>query len=493
MRFKKITAAALAALMIAIPAVSFAEDISGDLEEQIEVSGEYEAFEKIAQYVSERYIDDSFSKEDIMQKGLSALLENNNPLLIDLLKATLESMDDYSEFFTAEEYNEYINQFNQTFYGIGIVMRQSDDGNYVEIIGFSEENGKAEEAGFRIGDKICKVNGTDVTGWKLSDTRELIVGKEGTTVEVTVLRDGVEINITATRVAVSENTVTGGILNGNIGYIQLTSFNAKSVSEFETNLNFMRDHDVKKIIIDLRNNGGGLVSAAVDIAEMIVPKGKIIDVKFRESQYDATYNSNLAHKEFDFAVLVNEYTASSAEILASAIQDSGAGVLIGTQTYGKAVIQNQYPLSNGMVFKLTVGQYITRNGREINHVGLTPDKEVENVIEKIDDTDYTKFDFATRTSFGDTHSNVTAAKERLYMLRFYDGETDSGVFTEELKESVRNFQQANSLLPNAVLDVATQLRINNLFLELESTEDKQLTYAYEFFGGSRDDLYLDER
>ena len=199
--------------------------------------------------------------------------------------------------------------------------------------------------------------------------------------------------------------------------------------------------------------------------------------------------SNLAKKEFDFVVLVNEHTASASEILASAMQDSGAGVLVGTTTFGKAVIQNTFPLTNGSMFKLTVGQYITRNGNEINHKGITPDTYVENVTSKIDTSAYTPFDFATRSALGMNNDNVRAAKEKLRMLGYYDGDAENGIFDEELKESVRSFQQANDIFSYGVLDIPTQERIDELFSDIDVTSDEQLKTAYKMFGGDVNNLF----
>lgn len=485
MELRKITAAVLSVVITASGTVFAAPATKTD---ETEYSGEYQAFEQIAEYVAERYIDDSYTKEEIMAQGLSDLLENNSPLLIELLKSTLESMDDYSEFYTAEEFKEFQNMINKTFYGIGITMRQ-DGKDYVEITGFVEGNDNAEKAGFKVGDRIYKVDGTDVTGWKMDDVRAKVIGEEGTTVKITVLRDGKEIELTATRVAVNETTVYSGVLQGDVGYIQITSFNAETAEDFEESLDMMREENIEKIILDLRNNGGGLVSAAIDIAKKIVTKGKIIDVKYRQSEYNETYMSNLAKKEFDFVVLVNEHTASASEILASAMQDSGAGVIVGTTTFGKAVIQNTFPLTNGSMFKLTVGQYITRNGNEINHKGITPDTYVENVTSKIDTSAYTPFDFATRSALGMNNDNVRAAKEKLRMLGYYDGDAENGIFDEELKESVRSFQQANDIFSYGVLDIPTQERIDELFSDIDVTSDEQLKTAYKMFGGDVNNLF----
>lgn len=487
MKIKRIIAAALSAAMLCASGAVFAAQ-SKTTETEMQYSGEYTAFKQIADYIAERYIDESYTSDAIMAQGLSALLANNDPLLVELLKATLESMDDYSEFYTPEEYKEFENQITNTFYGIGVSMKMGEDG-YVVITGFAEENGNAEKAGFRIGDKFFKVNGDDVTGMSLQEVRSKVIGEEGTTVKITVLRDDREVELTATRVAVSSITVSGGMLDGGIGYIQIATFGPNTASEFEELLDFMRENNVTKIILDLRDNGGGLVSAATDIAQMIVPKGKIIDVKYRQSKYNMTYNSNLTKKEFDFMVLVNEHTASASEILASAIQDSGAGKLVGTTTFGKAVIQNTFPLTNGSMFKLTVGQYITRNGKEINHVGLTPDEYAENEKSKLDLSGYSQFDFNTKSVLGNSGENVKAAKERLALIGYYNGDTENDVFDTELREAVINFQRANDIFSYGILDVVTQARIENIVSQLEKTDDNQLIKAYEMFGGKAEDLF----
>ena len=481
MNFKRIAAALLSAALLVSGCGVYATDTK-NIDDKQNYSEEYKAFEQIAKYVSERYIDDSLTQDDIMSKGLSALLEGDNILLVDLLKATLESMDDYSEFYTAEEYKQFQDKLNPTFYGKGITMRNSEDG-YVEITGFAAGNDKAQKAGFEIGDKIYKVNGEDVTGLGTSEVRNKIVGEKNTTVDITVLREGKEIELTATRTPVYERSVYNAVLEDNVGYIQISSFASNTYAEFNETLNIMRENGVKSIILDLRNNPGGLVSPAVEIAQQIVPKGKIIDVKYRESEYDITYNSKLEKAEFNFAVLVNQNTASASEILSSAIQDSGCGKLVGMQTYGKAVIQNTFPLANGMVFKLTIGQYITRNGNEINHKGLTPDEKVENNISKIDMSKYTPFDFKTRVSLGGYGDNVKSAKEKLKVLGFYDADTDGNVFDESLMESVKNFQSANDIFAYGVLDVPTQVRIDEVFADIDYMEDKQLDAAYKLLTG----------
>ena len=340
-----------------------------------------------------------------------------------------------------------------------------------------------------VGDKIAKVNGVDVEGWSLTDVRDRIIGEVNTTVNITVLRGEEYIDLVGTRTEVRQNTVSSVILEGNIGYINISSFASNTPEEFRTYLQDYNRKGIEKIILDLRNNPGGLLNSAVNIAQMIVPKGKIVDVKYRNSEYDISYDSIIEGTDKKYIVLVNEGTASSAEILASAIQDSGVGRLMGTQTYGKAVVQQAYPLNNGSVFKLTVGQYITRNGKEINGIGLTPDTLVKNTSNKIDVTDYTKFDFRTKWAIGDTGTGVKAAKERLNLLGYYNGNTENETFYADLQKAVKAFQIDNGLASYGVLDIPTQVVLEDKFEELEVYDDNQLEEAYKTLGGDVDNLY----
>ncbi len=455
---------------------------------EIKTSIDYQIYEMIAGFIADRYIDESYSKKDIMTLGISKYLEENGEeAIVAMLKAAVQSLDDYSDFYTREEFSEYTNNLNKTFYGLGITMQQS--GEYVEIVDFAEENSLAEKSGFKIGDKIIAVDGINIVGFSITEARNLIVGDLGTTVLITVLRDGKEMEITGTRTAVNNSTVSGGVLEGNIGYVKIASFSINTANEFIDIITELKNQGVKNLILDLRNNPGGLLSIATSIAEQIVPKGKIVDVVYRDKSMNYTYYSELASAPFRIVALVNGNTASSAEILASAIQDSHAGILMGEQTYGKAVIQNSTPLNNGMVFKITIGQYITRNGNEIDHVGLIPDKDVENYTKRIDTTGYTKFDFLTPVSVGSSGVNVSAAKERLAIMNYFIGNTGNDVFNTDLVDAVKAFQRDNSLTDSGVLDVPTQIKLKEVFESLETTVDVQMQEAYKYFGGNIDDLY----
>ncbi len=468
---KKLAAALCAACTITSSVNVFAEN---------PYSSEYYILDQIASYVSELYIDENLSKEDALKIAISGMLDGDEEALVKSLKSMLEGLDPYSEYMTADEYSSFNSDLNHSFYGIGVIIQKKDD--YVTVMGFTD-NSPSEAAGVLSGDKISKVDGEYMKGMSIAQVREKILGELGTYVEVTFLRGENEYTAKIKRSEVRGDTVFYEKLKGDIGYITISDMAERTADEFSKKITEMRNTGVRKFILDLRNNGGGYLSSAVDIAKMIVPKGKIIDAEFRGNPEPITYNSELKSKEFEIAVLVNENTASAAEILASAIQDSGAGKLYGVRTFGKGVIQQAFPLMNGSVMKITTGKYITRAGKEINNIGIEPDEYIKNYTVPIDTKEYTSFDYKTKWEEGMSGDGVRAAKERLYLLRYYIGETDSDNYSADAVEAVKDFQEKNGLFPYGVLDITTQVKIENEFAKLEVMHDKQFDTAYQSLGG----------
>jgi carboxyl-terminal processing protease len=303
---------------------------------------------------------------------------------------------------------------------------------------------------------------------------------------VTVLRGENELTFTMQRCEVHDMTVASSVLKGDIGYISVDSFSDTTADEFESALEDMKEKGITKIILDLRNNPGGYTDAAVRMAQMIVPEGVIIKTEFRNEDSNTVYMSELKEKTFDFCVLVNGNTASSSEILASAIQDSGAGVLVGERTYGKGVIQNMFSLPGGLGMKITTGKYITRNGSEINNIGITPDYDIPNGIKNFDTSALTSMDYKTKWEVGDKDESIIGAKERLYLLG-YNVDIYNDEYTLEEMAAVVRFQQDQGLYAYGVIDITTQTRLENETHKLEQTVDNQFKFAYSYFGGVLED------
>ncbi len=442
-------------------------------------------WDNISEYISDIYIDKTLTKEQIMQMGISNLL-NDEDVMIELLKKTLEGIDPYCSFMTYDEYQQYIGSINGVMYGLGVILEQRDDGVYIN--GFVEGN-LAQDAGFAEGDKICEVDGLNVEGKSIDEVKALVVGELDTKVAIIVERNFQRLSLMGTRCAINIATVSGGILKGNVGYMKILSFGDNTEKEVRKMLDTFQSSDVKKLIIDLRNNVGGMLSSAIAISKMLVPKGKIIDVKYRVESGNRSYYSELERTYYDTILLVNQNTASSSEIFASAMKESGAAQLYGVTTYGKGVIQGTFSLNNGSMLKVTTGEYITRDGNKINGVGIEPDVYIENEKEAIDVGSYTKFTFTDKWCVGQRGKPIKAAKERLSMLGYYTGNTQSTLFDASLQDAIKAYQSVSGLSASGILDIPTQVKLDRTFGSLEKEVDIQLQKAYEAFGGNIDDLY----
>lgn len=473
MNMKKIIAAFCAAFMFLQTSV-FAD-----------VSDQYKYFDVMSNFIAGTYIDEQYSKDDIQKMGLDKYFAEHPQAMVEVLKAACESLDPYSEFYTAEEFDAYLQEINSSFYGIGVVIREED--GYVTVMS-CQEGSNAEAAGFQPNDRIIRVDGADVTGMSTDKVRLKIIGEKDTPVTVTVLRGDREIDYTVMRGEVRSDTVSWKELAGGIAYVQMTNFASTTDAEFAKVLEEIDKAGIKKVILDLRNNPGGYLTSAVNIAGMLVPEGVIVKTEFRQSEENEVFNSDLKETKYDLKVLVNGNSASSSEILASAVQDSGAGKIYGEQTYGKAVIQQMYRLTGGNAVKLTVGRYITRNGNEINHMGITPDEYVTNGKKPVDMSRYTKFDYQTVCGTGDTHTNVRAAKERLRGMGYNPG-ISGDTLTQETADAIALFQHDTGLYSYGVLDKTTQVRLENEFCKLDEMIDTQFETAYADFGGKIEDLY----
>lgn len=236
----------------------------------------------------------------------------------------------------------------------------------------------AEKAGVKAEDIITAVNGTSTSDMELEEVSNSVKGEEGTDVTITVYRDGEYLDITMTRSQVKVYHVESKMLENNIGYISLFTFDEGCSDEFEANMDELINQGATKIIFDLRYNTGGIVDEALDIIDLFVDKGDTTLIEM-DGKGNETVITSEKDKKYDveLVILTNEYTASSSEIVTGALVDNEVATTVGTTTYGKGVIQNVYSLSDGSVLKLTTTEYYTPNRNKINKVGIKPDYEVQ--------------------------------------------------------------------------------------------------------------------
>lgn len=296
-----------------------------------------------------------------------------------LYKGMIAGLDDaYGAYYTKEEYQSMKDSTNGSYYGIGVEMTQNMTTGIITITRVFDDS-PAEEAGLLPGDVLYKVSDTEVTGEDLTKVVSMVKGADGTTVAIEIAREGESDYLTfeVERRMIELVTVTHKMLDGNIGYIAISSFDDVTVNQFMEALDDLENQGETALIIDLRNNGGGLVSTACSILDRLLPEGLIV---YTEDKYgNREEMTSDAENYFDkpLAVLVNGNSASASEIFAGAIKDYGTGTLVGTQTFGKGIVQKIYPLSDGTAVKLTVSKYYTPKGNNIHEIGITPDVEVE--------------------------------------------------------------------------------------------------------------------
>ena len=285
--------------------------------------------------------------------------------------------DPYTEYIPADEMEEYTENIMGNYVGIRIYMVQNTEKNVIQVLTPIKES-PAEAAGILPGDIIVAVDGVEYSGEEMTTASNSIKGEEGTKVKLTILRGTETLDVEITRSKINTNPVIAEKLENNIGYLEISSFDEGTAEEFKTKYESLKEQGITSLIIDLRNNGGGLVDEALQIADYIVPKGKELLITV-----DKNNNEVIEKAEEDvlidmpIVVLVNENSASASEILAGALKDLDEATLVGTTTYGKGVIQQVLSLRNGSGLKVTVEEYYTPNRNKIDGVGIEPDEKVE--------------------------------------------------------------------------------------------------------------------
>ena len=285
--------------------------------------------------------------------------------------------DPYTEYIPKDEMEDYTANLMGNYVGVGIYMIQNTEDNTIVVL-TPIKYSPAEEAGILPGDVIKKIDGVEYTGENMTAAANNIKGEAGTVVTLEILR-GQEIKtFEITRKKITTNPVIAEKLENNIGYLEITSFDEDTAANFKSKYEELKAQGITSLIIDLRNNGGGLVEEALKIADYIVPKGKDLLVTVdKDGKEEVEKSKEGVLIDMPIVVLVNENSASSSEILAGALKDLDEATIVGTTTYGKGVIQQFLSLRNGAGLKVTVEEYYTPNRTKINGVGIEPDEKVE--------------------------------------------------------------------------------------------------------------------
>lgn len=415
--------------------------------------------------------------KDVYRNALRMVLAKNPELLDDALKGIFSNLDEHSEYYTKEEYDSFIKQISNEYYGIGVIVVAHEMGlNVMSVV----KNSPASGAGVKKYDIITKVNGTSIEGMSIDEAKSYIVGEIDTDITIEVIRNGEVITISMKRGVVSTESGFYNVIDGNIGYISLYSFDGHSYDFVAEALKYFDSLGITKIIFDLRDNPGGSLDEFVKIGNMFFPEGPIISFEYKDEKNNFYLSSTLKNPKYDVIALVNGMSASASEAFAGAVQDTNVGIVIGTKSYGKGTKQFVSRIVSGGGVRITDSEYLTAGGRHINGVGIIPDIIIENPIEKYDKNNYAPLVHDRVLKIGDKGEDVLCFKQRLDALGF-NVEIPNDVFDENMYYAVLDFQSLTGLYPYGVLDFNTQLKIEDVLKSCEVEVDKQLQKAIEVF------------
>lgn len=288
--------------------------------------------------------------------------------------------DPYTTYYDEEDTEALMESTSGEFSGIGATMSQSIQDGKITVTSVYADS-PAEEAGLREGDILYQVDGREVAGESLETVVSWVKGKKGTEVTLYVIRDGDKLEFTAVRDTIQVQTVEYEMKEGEIGYIRVSEFDTVTYEQFQTALEALENQNMKGLVIDLRNNPGGNLNTVTDMLKLLLPKGTIVSTKDKNGNTEEITCDGEHEFKKPLAVLVNQNSASASEIFTGAVQDYGTGIIVGTTTYGKGVVQQLMDLGDGTCLKLTIAEYYTPSGRSINGTGVEPDVEVKYVYD----------------------------------------------------------------------------------------------------------------
>jgi carboxyl-terminal processing protease len=389
------------------------------------------------------------------------------------IEGMLRALDDpHTAYLPPEALRELLIYTTGSFSGIGVEITGGEGEVFVlRVISDSP----AQRAGLLPGDRIVKVGGENIEELAVDEVARLLRGPGGTTVNISIRRAGEAelLPLSITRAAIERETVFARMLENSIGYIQITSFDQQTGEAFAAALDRLERERLRGLILDLRDNPGGVVDEAIAVGEVIVPAGEITKVVDRDGNVRRRYLSQARPRDYPIAILINEHSASAAEIIAGALQDRGNAKLVGTPSFGKATVQHLQHLSDGGGLRYTIARYRTPAGHDLHQNGLQPD-----ILMERSSAYYLQYHPIPRDlRKGDTGEKVLLLQEMLQFLGYSLEKT--GVFDERTRDALLRFQRQAGLPADGSLDVTTRERLRAALGERAEAADTQLQAAWE--------------
>lgn len=426
------------------------------------------------------------TEAELLKSAVLKLLREDKELYYKVLDKIAKSVDENCAFYSPEEWKEMMTEYAGKTGGIGVVVSVISE--YLEVVSVIE-NGPADRVNLESGDRIIECDGRDLTGKNAETAVNYLRGEKGTVVSIKVLKkDGTVRSYSLTRDEIALESVAGTILEEEkIGYLNISSFTQETANEARRKFTEFQNAGIKNVIIDLRNNGGGILESAREIASMLLDEGElIVQIKCKIEALNEVRKAQGREFDFDIVILINGYTASASEVLTAALTDNGEAISMGEKSYGKATVQNLYPMGEYGGLKVTVQQYFTPKGEFIHGQGITPTYEVINEKKTYEAKDITHPSYTKKFKEGDEDEEIKIIEELLYKLN-YDVGTPDNKFEANTRRAVTQFQESEGLYPYGVCDLTTQSHITNKILTTEFVVDTQLEQAIQHFknGGGK--------
>ncbi|MBQ7479509.1 MAG: S41 family peptidase [Selenomonadaceae bacterium] len=370
-------ATSIASVLLTLGGLCYALDMTG------QKMGDALRFAGVYRLIESRYVTDVDSTK-LMDGAISGMIQSLG--------------DPHSIYLDPKTYHQLMEQTTGSFGGIGIYMGFKD--NKVSVISVMDDS-PAAKAGIQANDEILAVDGVPVTEIQPEEVAIHIRGEVGTEVTLSVRRNGAEDKeFVILRDTIQVKTADGRMLENNMGYIRIAAFSENTAQEFRDAYEALENEGMKGLVIDLRENPGGLVTSSVEIANMVVPEGPVVSVVERDGGKEE-YTSSLKELKYPLVVLIDGNSASASEILAGAVQDTGAGTLVGSKSFGKGSVQTVLPMFHDDAVKLTIAKYYTPSGRSIDGVGIEPDVSIDFQPGDTEDVQLAKAEEVLRTKMGE--------------------------------------------------------------------------------------------
>ena len=431
---------------------------------------------------------DEVSQSSLYREGLMKALKEYPEIYESVMTGILNSIDEHSEYYNPSDTKLLQESVTGTIVGIGITFQMGKDG--VEVVSVIPDM-PAEKAGIKVGDIIVSVDDISLVGMNSDTAASYIRGEMGSTFKAGIKREGEDkiIYLDMTREEIVGTSVESRVFedgDNKAMYIRVYGFISNTAECFKRELDSAAEQGIENIIIDVRDNGGGLFEQAIKMADYIVPKGSLITVEDHKitmlnREYYAEEEDT---QKYNTIVLINENSASASEVLTAALSENDCAYKIGSKSYGKGTIQTIIELPYGDSMKYTIGYYLTPKRNNINNVGIQPDIHIENTEEPFDMSPYQEYGYTKVYSEGDNGDEIKMTKELLAVWGSYKGEIND-VYDNELSNAVYKFQAQTGLYPYGVLDYTTQHELYTRIKMSKVVNDDQLDEALIRFGIKR--------